>query len=507
MLHSAVVRSRTWKPRRSPSKRRRRVALVAWALTLALLLPSAAARASLAPGDRDELTRALRQLAEDRQDLSFVVAGRIFAKPEYDREDFEEFFRIYFERDPLTPPLAGYLLREGAVRKRASLQEALASVLVREIAALFDKYLPDRLGGVLERNSVTFAHLSSSLELLGRIAYDGDKLSGPSRRALYERLKELIASHPEVLRKDVTIDMGSQPKLAAVRARLYKSMQDLRDPFDRAGFVADAGFQGRYAELVLAHGVLVLDNNGFDDRQLRALQEVLALIPPRLHHTRHISQHGLLGNVSRREVEVNFTGSPGVNIFQTPVDGQLQNQFPADVAARKVPIFCSALQHELNHMVDWWAVREDPELSRRRDELLAQAEIQPMRYLRSTQPKGFFARHPQEFFASIANQYFTDSRHTLRLALQRFDKKWPEPLNQLLFFVEVYSQGGDRTLFFEQDEKCNYTATTVPVGRDAKGRIDRLRWQGTEFRFELDEAGNVLRRSEHPVASGPASGS
>ena len=60
---------------------------------------------------------------------------------------------------------------------------------------------------------------------------------------------------------------------------------------------------------------------------------------------------------------------------------------------------------------------------------------------------GFFQDAPQEFFASISNQYFASSEHTLQLGIERFNQGRAEPLNQFLFFADVYSQGSSSTFF------------------------------------------------------------
>jgi hypothetical protein len=327
--------------------------------------------------------------------------------------------------------------------------------------------------------------------LLGRLAFDGE-LSRQSRMGLYERLRGVISSYPGVLRKDATIDKTAQPRLAPIRAQLYKNLHDLLLPFDAERFIADTGFWGDYAELVRNHGVLVLDNNGLDARQLRAIREVLALIPPELHRTRHISVHELLGNWEG-QVVVPFTGSLGVNLFDISVGSHMDNQFPDDVDPVLVPGFCAVLQHELNHAVDAFAVSGDPARSRRRDQLIAQAGSEPQRYLRSMLEPGYFVRNPQEFFASIANAYFTDSFHTLSLGIKRFENGYPEPINQFLFFAEVYSRGRGFVPFFVQSAECEYSLFPIPIGRDDRGRIDRIELPGATLRFVLDEEGNVVR--------------
>jgi hypothetical protein len=156
--------------------------------------------------------------------------------------------------------------------------------------------------------------------------------------------------------------------------------------------------------------------------------------------------------------------------------------------------FCGVLQHELNHAVDELTIGTDPAALRRRDALLARAgRSDPLQYLRSMFPPETFPDAPQEFFASISNQYLTDSAHTLALAQARLAGGRTAPLDQFLFFADVYSQGRDSTLFFAQDEDCNFSAYPVSLRRGPKGRIERIVWPGGDVRFQLDREGFVVR--------------
>ncbi|UCE86124.1 MAG: hypothetical protein JSU66_17675 [Deltaproteobacteria bacterium] len=463
-----------------------------------LALLASPAPAALAPADQQTLTASLIAASERDAVPACGRAHAILRRERYDSADFTGFFAAFFARQPLTEPLSACLARPAlhapSERTREALQEALAALLVGEIASILDSHLSDGRGSALGSDPATFEHLRASMGLLGTIAFEGEHLSRASRAAHYDRLKAVIEAHPDVLEKHVTLDARRQPKLAALRAHLYKNLFDLRVPIDAADFVAAAGFRGRYAALVRDHGLIVLDNNGFDARQLEAIDAVLRIIPPGLHAVRHISQHELLGNTVGGKPVVRFRGSPGLNVFGTPVDGAAVNPFPTDSEPVVVPRFCAVLQHELNHAVNAHAVRGDRALSRRMDRIIEQAGgSDPRQFLRSTLPEGFFATHRQEFFASIANQYFSDSVETLLLALRRFEAGWREPLNQFLFFADVYSGGSDTTLFVAQDPDCNYSVHTVPIGRDANGRIDRITWQGVELQFKLDAAGNVIR--------------
>ncbi|MGH7287074.1 MAG: hypothetical protein ACREI8_03550, partial [Myxococcota bacterium] len=371
-------------------------------------------------------------------------------------------------------------------------QQALAGVLVASVAARFEGLLADPLA--LASDPAALEDFRTRLQLLAELAWRGEHLPAVSRRVLTARLERLVAEHASVLRADVTLDVDNRPKLGALRAQLFKILRDLPRPLDREAFVAAAGFVGIHAEIVRRHGILVLDNNGFDLPQLDAIQQVLTAIPAELHRLTHISQHHFLGNWAGDRPEIELRGSVGVNLFATPIYDHFENPFPPDVEPRKMRTWCGMLQHELAHVVDELTIGTDPVLSARRDALIARAgRADPLQYLRSMFPADLFPSAPQEFFASIANQYLTDSAHTLALAEARLAQGRSAPLDQFLFFADVFSQGRDSTLFFTQDEQCNYSAYGVPIRRDAKGHIERIIWPGGDARFQLDRNGFVVR--------------
>ena len=296
-----------------------------------------------------------------------------------------------------------------------------------------------------------------------------------------------------MLHKSQRLDPETLPWLALFRAHLYTSMGDLR-AVDRAELAAATGFTGLHGEIAARHGVLVLDNAGLDEAQLRIVLGLLDRVPGDLHGVDHISVFRLLGN-PRGSDGSRFTSrlgwSLGVNISPVSLD-HLGNQFPDDHAPVPVPVFASILHHELNHGVDHHVVDPNEGREQRKLDLIARAWGDSQQYLRSMFGPDFFMTYPQEFFASIASQYLSDSFETLRLALRRFQDGWSEPANQFLFFAEVYSRGGDWTPFYSLDPAGAYSVGTAPVGRNEHGHIDRITWQGRDYRFGRDAEGNVI---------------
>ncbi|MHC4103284.1 MAG: hypothetical protein ACYSW1_20685, partial [Planctomycetota bacterium] len=147
-----------------------------------------------------------------------------------------------------------------------------------------------------------------------------------------------------------------------------------------------------------------------------------------------------------------------------------------------------------------YTIGGSPELSSRRDQLIADAGEDPMNYLRSMFPPGTFVNAPQEFFASISNQWFCDSVATIELGLFRFDIGRPDPINQALFFADVYAAGGETTLFYTTDLEGNVERRSASLTRDPSRHIDSINVGDVRYDFDLDPAGRVTAYATAPAA-------
>ena len=191
-----------------------------------------------------------------------------------------------------------------------------------------------------------------------------------------------------------------------------------------------------------------------------------------------------------------FAGPSGmVNIGSMDIGSASENSFPDDIEPRLVDTFSAIAAHEFNHVVYAYSVWQNPEMKARESQLIEQAGQDPLQYLRSMFTKSdgtsVFPTAPQEFFASMSNEYFNDTWHTLDLALSRFDQGFQEPINQFLFFAEVYSQGSNMTKAYTLDAAANLTVMDVPVGRDAQARIIYVTRGSNIYHFAIDVTGNV----------------
>jgi hypothetical protein len=248
-------------------------------------------------------------------------------------------------------------------------------------------------------------------------------------------------------------------------------------------------------ELLLAHGVLFMDNDRASASQLAVLDDLLEEIPSPLHDAEGIGSTFLIGSEDGAlppdlEWWSFWNGRGGeINIFGSQPGEVCGNQFPADASARTSCLFTDALAHELNHLVDAYAVLTSESLQARKSALIARAGCDPGNYIRSTLPSCFFAEIPVEFFASIANVWFSDSANVLQLATTRFDAGRKEPLNQFLFFLEVYSQGNPVSYFYQQRPDGTVDRRSIPVERDSAGRIVAFVDRATRYDFALDAGG------------------
>jgi len=257
----------------------------------------------------------------------------------------------------------------------------------------------------------------------------------------------------------------------------------------KSQIASSIGLTGWYLDIWNEFSVLLLDNTALTSGQLGFIYAYLNAIPTGLHNLRSI---WVTGNLGTTDPQVSLFGAGSdINIFGTELGAIQGNEFPADVPPGYSDCFCITLVHEVNHIVHAYYICRNLSLLTRHDGLITRAGIDHMNYLRSMLPDGFFVSAPQEFFASTAHQWFTNSSLTLKLALTRFDNGYREPVNQFLLFAEVYSRGGDTTLFYTLDTQGNILRREVPIIRDESGRTTAVIDGQSMYTFSLDEGGHV----------------
>ena len=496
----------------SKSPHRRRVArpglLLLCVLTLlCLAAPLRASDDELSQQDHDNLLYHLNVIANnDWPQDSISAANAILTKSNYSIVAWETFFLEYFRDYPFTDYLEAYLgypvfwWFDDTVHRK--LQSGLALPLLTQNIAP-DWQAATAGGTILEDDPLLRQDLINSMRMLVGIGHS-DLVHDSTREAIYDAFKALPTQHPQLLQKEVIFDRGAEPYFAFARAQAYMVLVAAAADWEMPTKIeiADAiDLTGDYRDIWLDRTLLFLENNLTDDSQREFLADYLSIVPGELHNLRSITVNDLLGNSTTYQGRSYglATAYGGVNIFGVPIGGYNENSFPGDVEPGYIDGYCVVVAHEVNHVVDAFYVGGDPARSARKDALIAAAGNDHLNYLRSMFDDGFFAGAPQEFFASIANQWFADSAKTIELGLIRFDAGRPDPINQALFYADVYSLGGDATHFYTVDVHGEWSHATVPLTRDGHGHLNGLTFGGTRYTFTLDSQGDVTGYATQPA--------
>jgi hypothetical protein len=311
------------------------------------------------------------------------------------------------------------------------------------------------------------------------------------RQAVFDYYAGLAGREPSSYARQAAFDQNSYPTSTWLRERAWRTWHDCvaLTPDSKAIMATLGALSGRYLDVFDQFDVLLMDNMRLDAQQREFVYIYLANVPPDLHALRAISVKDFLGNPP---LAIPLEGSTqAVNVFGVPIGGYSENSFPSDVPPGIVDGFCVVVAHEVNHVVDVHTVGASSALRARRDQLISTAGNEPLNYLRSMLPTGFFVNNPQEFFASVANQWFTDSVKTIELGISRFDGGRPDPINQALFFADVYSGGGNTTYLYTLNTSGVLTRHVASILRNGDGLIQTLTLPKGRYVFTLDGAGRV----------------
>jgi len=415
-------------------------------------------------------------------------------------EVWDTFFQEYFSEHHLTEALYNYLNYRAfwiseivGANLQQGLYTSLADIISKQTAVYLesDKSSLRRDSPIVE--SIFCAHKflydMLYLQVLG-VEYGDD---------IFDFYENLVKDIP-LIYGSTSVDLDKYPFAGVFQAQAHINLAEALDLTNLVSnqIIEALGLTGIRKEIFYDYGVMVIDNHGLDETQLQVIKSILSSVPKELYDLRTISVNDFLWRTSNERLLV--SSRFGVNIFGIGVGISQENGFPSDVSLMFSDVFSLVAVHELNHRVNVHYIDNNDRLRQRQETLLTQAGTNKKNYLRSMfDDPSFFQNAPQEFFASISNQYFANSEHTLLLGMQRYLQGTTEPLNQFLFFADVYSRGGLSTLFYTLDTAGNLTHTDVPIVRDSEGRIIGLHFEGTDYNFLLDADGNVTSASPVPT--------
>lgn len=419
---------------------------------------------------------------------SVDYANGMFFNTAYTATDWENFFSVFFPSHLFSEYLSFYLQHPavywGSYESKAAMQQGLMAALTNVIddnMRAEGRYLGADLasGTLLSTNQF---HYHRFLNIL----INKGSLGDTHKAGLSAFFTAQVNAWPLIWKSGVTLPTNTMNRLATIRAQLYMDMLDVL-PLTAARkteLSSILGLTGAYANIFSLFTLLVIDNNGFSAAQLSVISNHLSKYPADMHNLRLITQNDLLGNPGWKL----FTESKyGVNIFNIEPGALYENGFPSDAPVVNADLFTLVLAHEVNHVVDVCAVQNNSALLNFKQQLIAKATNINREYLRSivcdSVGSDFFVVNPQEFFASIANMYFADTRNTLRTAVIRYRAGQIQPLNQFLFFVETYSRGGYSVPFYKIDLAGTTTRQDMTLTRGAYGRITSITVDGAVHSF------------------------
>ena len=215
-------------------------------------------------------------------------------------------------------------------------------------------------------------------------------------------------------------------------------------------------------------GVIVSDNGIYNDLRFEKTHFVFSQTPSNMHRVVLITTSGVTSNYAVERVG-------GFNTFNTAIGVSSENSFPIDIEAHEADSAILVLCHELAHNLDSYGLDiAQPYLSTYRDQILAAAGNEQLNYLRSMFNVDFFTNAPQEFIASVGNQFYSNTERTLELAKLRFQNGYTQPINQFLLFANMMTGGTNALNFFKFDTNANFDIETKTVEKNQAGFITKI---------------------------------
>ncbi len=450
------------------------------------------------------MTTHLEILQDGWVQSSVDICNSIILKQVYTVEDWTEFFQAYYDGHLFTDDLWNYLNYPMFwwfdTETSYKLQYAHQVAYMQLLNALITRA---DLADLLLREADQREHFFGMLRAMHVLVnLEKTVLTLDEKLAILDAEEAWILGYPDLFQRGQYIDPSLHPYMALTGLQLHMTQQaaigltgiqptELSDLF---------GLTGHWRQIFLEHGVYIADNERMSDADLGYLEAFFQKVPKTVLPINGLSNIDYYYASGQPRVSLHAAGLHTVNTFST-VGGYRENQFPSDIDPVYVDGFAVVVAHETTHIIDADYLPLHPELKERKDQLLQQAGDIDLEYLRSMIGSEYFQTNPQEFLASIGNEWYTDSEHTLQLGLSRFDDGYHEPINQFLLFCEIFSLGTNTTRFYTIDTEANVNVEEIPAERDAYNHINRLTISDLTYSFERDPEGNVIGWSVSPTPS------
>ncbi len=461
-------------------------------------------KANISQADHDTLFVHLKHLETGWVQNSVNISNSILSKSQYTWEDWVVFFNEYYSRNNFTNDLENYMAYPmfwwfgNDVHLKLQLSHKI--VFLNKINTLHNS---SNLDVILKDSVVIRKELFLMLRYLSRFAYGSPSvLADSSKASIISTCENWINANPAYYKRTATVSCNTKPYRALIGFQLqtilieYEPLTTSRIDYLSSLFSLPA----KYTSLMHRHQLYVADNNLMSSIDLNYIDSILSYIPNTMTNLQILSNmdYYFCNGQDRIDIERNVSS---VNTFST-IGGYNENSFPSDITPEYIDGFSVVVAHEINHTIDPDYIYKSSILTDRRSKLLQRAGSVDMQYLRSMVGATYFQNNPQEFIASISNQWFSNSELTLKLGLKRFDLNYKEPINQVLFFCELYSLGGNFTRFYTTNTAGKIIVRNISLERDNYGHINKLVVGNDTFSFVLDTAGYVLGYNKSGIISG-----
>ena len=455
----------------------------------------------LSKTDTDTLTKHLLILSTKWDSYSVNTSNTILAKSNYGDKDLNIFFNNFFEKNRISNDLYNYLIYPTVFWLGApvnqKIQKGLFPVLLISIDSIYNK-IPS-FPSILKTNDSMRNDINNKTSLLGNITTKKYSLLNDNEISEIDLKLISLINNSSFLKRDRKFEVDSFAYVAKIATNIHEILIRNKN-LDRTRvdlLINTIKLPVNYASIFIKHNLFISDNNSMSTLDLIFLDSLLSFVPKQIHNLRLMTHSGYLYSNNQNQIDGRYN-IEAVNLLST-VGGFNENGFPDEVEPYFGDGFSLIASHELNHRIDPDYISINPKRNNRRGELIKQAGNIKLNYLRSMFVDTFFTTYPQEFIASISNQYLTNSELTLKLALKRFDLGYKEPINQFLYFSDLYTAESDTTRFYLNDTKANLKYYKVPIKRNTDKNITEINFNKRIYRFNLDINGNVINYKAGPT--------
>lgn len=417
-----------------------------------------------------------------------------------DRKTAEEYFEKYFDQNYLNNALRvniGYPVFYWG-NNHKNLQKALSHALMSHLEEFFAEHSsPGSISTAFRADSHRHNHIFCSLVFFVDIA-NSKKLSNEYKVDILNKLTSILKLSRLGEIRYAKIDKEKYPFVNSVKTQLLLTLFSFVKQSNNLKKLAESlSLPGTRKQLLGIFNVLILDNCEFDTAQLRGVGSFLRSIPKHIRMPIAITCYDKLISRENKLISVHsFRCNGSFNVFGTKIGRRSENQFPKDYVKIETDGFMIVLAHEYNHNVDGTYVGSAETLKRFKQRLLKKAGANHNNYLRSMFGDGFFKKNPQEFVASLANQYFCSSKDMFLYALKKAEEGNLNQINQFVLMASIYADA-DKTCFYRISKNGGVRVVAVPVEKKG-GLVSVILLEGMRYNFHykdgiIEEISSQLR--------------